>query len=243
MFHYIFPQVTMGLALLIVILKTIALRTGDEHYNRAARFWAKLFGIFKVGGRSDWPDAGHGRHVFVFSRIEFTRAVSLRREAPGARGPLVFCGDGFRGRVAVGIFHRGNGRVDAASRRLFARRERCIRIEKFLGLAREPVDAVAIPAHDDRRGANGLLRDGGHWRILYSLAEARRLRPDVRARGRDCGSNRRDPATLSDGRWAWCDDRPLLACHSCSDGRIVPHGTRSAADDSRAAGRSESAAG
>jgi cytochrome d ubiquinol oxidase subunit I len=49
-FHYIFPQITMGLALLIVILKTMALRTGDEHYNRAARFWAKIFGInFAVG--------------------------------------------------------------------------------------------------------------------------------------------------------------------------------------------------
>jgi cytochrome d ubiquinol oxidase subunit I len=49
-FHYIFPQITMGLALLILILKTAALRTGDEHYNRAARFWAKIFGInFAVG--------------------------------------------------------------------------------------------------------------------------------------------------------------------------------------------------
>ena len=44
-FHYLFPQLTMGLALLIVIIKTIALGTGDEHYNRSARFWAKIFGI------------------------------------------------------------------------------------------------------------------------------------------------------------------------------------------------------
>jgi len=49
-FHYLFPQLTMGLALLIVILKTLALRTGDEHYNLAARFWAKIFGInFAIG--------------------------------------------------------------------------------------------------------------------------------------------------------------------------------------------------
>jgi cytochrome bd ubiquinol oxidase subunit I len=49
-FHYLFPQLTMGLALLIVILKTIALGTGDEHYNRSARFWAKIFGInFALG--------------------------------------------------------------------------------------------------------------------------------------------------------------------------------------------------
>ncbi|MFY9688889.1 MAG: cytochrome ubiquinol oxidase subunit I [Candidatus Acidiferrales bacterium] len=49
-FHYIFPQLTMGLALLLVYLKTMALRTGDEHYNRAARFWARIFGInFAIG--------------------------------------------------------------------------------------------------------------------------------------------------------------------------------------------------
>src|SRR5690349_3744361 len=49
-FHYIFPQLTMGLALLLVYLKTKALRTNDEHYNRAARFWARIFGInFAIG--------------------------------------------------------------------------------------------------------------------------------------------------------------------------------------------------
>jgi cytochrome d ubiquinol oxidase subunit I len=43
-FHYLFPQLTMGLALLILVLKTMALR-GDEEANRAARFWARLFGL------------------------------------------------------------------------------------------------------------------------------------------------------------------------------------------------------
>src|SRR3989337_2656848 len=49
-YHYLFPQLTMGLALLILILKTMALRTGNEHYNRAVRFWARIFGInFALG--------------------------------------------------------------------------------------------------------------------------------------------------------------------------------------------------
>jgi cytochrome d ubiquinol oxidase subunit I len=49
-FHYIFPQLTMGLALLILILKTMALRSGEESWNRAARFWARIFGIsFALG--------------------------------------------------------------------------------------------------------------------------------------------------------------------------------------------------
>jgi cytochrome d ubiquinol oxidase subunit I len=49
-FHYLFPQLTMGLALLLVVLKSLALRTGKEHYNRSARFWAKVFAInFAIG--------------------------------------------------------------------------------------------------------------------------------------------------------------------------------------------------
>jgi cytochrome d ubiquinol oxidase subunit I len=49
-FHYLFPQLTMGLALLIVVLKTIALRRNDETYHKAARFWARIFGINFVLG-------------------------------------------------------------------------------------------------------------------------------------------------------------------------------------------------
>src|SRR5512132_1071779 len=49
-YHYLFPQLTMGLAPIILLLKTLALRTGDERYNRAARFWARIFGInFAMG--------------------------------------------------------------------------------------------------------------------------------------------------------------------------------------------------
>jgi len=44
-YHYLFPQLTMGLALLIVVLKTIAIRGKDERYNQAARFWGKIFAI------------------------------------------------------------------------------------------------------------------------------------------------------------------------------------------------------
>jgi len=44
-YHYLFPQLTMGLAPLIVIFKSLALWKKDERYNRAARFWAKIFAI------------------------------------------------------------------------------------------------------------------------------------------------------------------------------------------------------
>ncbi|MDE3154585.1 MAG: cytochrome ubiquinol oxidase subunit I [Acidobacteriota bacterium] len=44
-YHYLFPQLTMGLALLLVVMKGIALRTGDRRYDEAARFWGRIFGI------------------------------------------------------------------------------------------------------------------------------------------------------------------------------------------------------
>ena len=49
-FHYLFPQLTMGLALLIVVLKTVALRTGSPDWDRASHFWGRIFGINFVFG-------------------------------------------------------------------------------------------------------------------------------------------------------------------------------------------------
>lgn len=49
-YHYLFPQLTMGFALLIVALKTIALRRNDSRYQEAARFWGKVFAVnFLIG--------------------------------------------------------------------------------------------------------------------------------------------------------------------------------------------------
>jgi cytochrome d ubiquinol oxidase subunit I len=49
-YHYLFPQLTMGLAWFLVYWKWRALRTGNEKFNQAVRFWAKIFGLnFAVG--------------------------------------------------------------------------------------------------------------------------------------------------------------------------------------------------
>src|SRR5258708_10622284 len=45
MFHYLFPVLTMGLGVLIAVLKTLELRRGDPLYGTAARFWARVFAI------------------------------------------------------------------------------------------------------------------------------------------------------------------------------------------------------
>ncbi|MEN8120946.1 MAG: cytochrome ubiquinol oxidase subunit I [Bacteroidota bacterium] len=49
-FHYIFPQLTMGLSFLIVLMKGIYLKTGNEIYNKAAKFWSKIFAVNFVMG-------------------------------------------------------------------------------------------------------------------------------------------------------------------------------------------------
>ena len=49
-FHYIFPQLTMGLSLIIVLFKFQFLRTKIEKYNDAAKFLMKIFAInFTMG--------------------------------------------------------------------------------------------------------------------------------------------------------------------------------------------------
>jgi len=48
-YHYLFPQLTIGLALLIVVFKTMGLR-GDAIANEAARFWSKILGLNFVMG-------------------------------------------------------------------------------------------------------------------------------------------------------------------------------------------------
>ncbi|MFT4663444.1 MAG: cytochrome d ubiquinol oxidase subunit I [Polaribacter sp.] len=49
-FHYIFPQLTMGLSLIIVFFKWKFLRTQIEKYNDAAKFFMKIFAVnFTMG--------------------------------------------------------------------------------------------------------------------------------------------------------------------------------------------------
>ncbi len=70
-FHYIFPQLTMGLGLLIVALKSLALWKNSEEYNAAARFWARIFGInFAFGVVTGIPmEFQFGTNWATFSRL------------------------------------------------------------------------------------------------------------------------------------------------------------------------------
>ena len=155
-YHYLFPQLTMGLAPLIVILKTLAIRKNDETYNQAARFWAKIFGInFAIGVVTGIPmEFQFGTNWSHFSRfaggvigqtlamegclrllprIHVPRAVSLRREAPEPRYALV-CGlHGVCRVLGVRLLHRRHRCLDAESRRLRESRRRFRATESVSG--------------------------------------------------------------------------------------------------------------
>jgi cytochrome d ubiquinol oxidase subunit I len=50
MFHYIFPPLTIGLSVLMVIIEAIWLKTKDPSYKAMSLFWTKLFAInFALG--------------------------------------------------------------------------------------------------------------------------------------------------------------------------------------------------
>ena len=55
-FHYLFPQLTMGLSLMIVYFKWRFIRTQNSHFNDAAKFWMK---ILKIGDRSEHSHFNH----------------------------------------------------------------------------------------------------------------------------------------------------------------------------------------
>jgi cytochrome d ubiquinol oxidase subunit I len=49
-FHYIYPPLSIGLGLLLVIFEGIFIKTGDKQYEVLARFWTKIFALtFGIG--------------------------------------------------------------------------------------------------------------------------------------------------------------------------------------------------
>ncbi|MFL5820768.1 MAG: cytochrome ubiquinol oxidase subunit I [Solirubrobacteraceae bacterium] len=120
-FHYLFPILTMGLALLIAWLKTVSylgrpghrfapLRKTDAqrgHYESAARFWAKIFAVnFAVGVVTGIPlEFQFGTNWAAFSNY----AGGVIGQALAMEGVFAF----FAESVFLGIFLAGRARVSA----------------------------------------------------------------------------------------------------------------------------------
>ncbi len=104
-FHYLFPQLTMGLAPLIVVLKTLGLRLNDERYHQAARFWARIFGInFVLGVVTGIPmEFQFGTNWSHFSRF----AGGVIGQTLGMEGMFAF----FLESAFLGLFLYGEKRL------------------------------------------------------------------------------------------------------------------------------------
>ncbi|HEY3019652.1 MAG TPA: cytochrome ubiquinol oxidase subunit I [Solirubrobacteraceae bacterium] len=118
-FHYLFPILTMGLALFIAYLKTVSYlgsedrrlallrKTPDERerYDSAARFWAKIFAVnFAVGVVTGIPlEFQFGTNWAAFSKF----AGGVIGQTLAMEGVFAF----FAESVFLGIFLAGRDRV------------------------------------------------------------------------------------------------------------------------------------
>jgi cytochrome bd ubiquinol oxidase subunit I len=104
-FHYIFPSLTMGLALLIVVLKSIALFRQDDSYEVAARFWTRIFAInFAMGVVTGIPmEFQFGTNWASFSKA----AGGVIGQTLGMEGVFSF----FLESSFLGLLIYGEGRV------------------------------------------------------------------------------------------------------------------------------------
>src|SRR5271170_5119780 len=243
-FHYLFPQLTMGLALLIVVLKTLAIRTGDAHYDEAARFWGRIFGInFVVGVVTGIPmEFQFGTNWSVFSKstgavigqtlaMEGVFSFFLESTFLGAflfgekrLGPrlhwlaafLVFLGSWISGFfiIATNAWMQPSGRIRDQPRRHFG-------VDQPRCFAHQPLGALAIPSQYDCHCSYRVGSDGGFGSVLSPDASVRGLRPHLRAPRCDRGLDSFSLDGISHGRWSGAKRFALSASHASRDGRPV----------------------
>ena len=50
MYHWLFVPLTLGLGVMMAIMETMYVRTGELQWKNTAKFWQKIFGInFAIG--------------------------------------------------------------------------------------------------------------------------------------------------------------------------------------------------
>jgi cytochrome d ubiquinol oxidase subunit I len=146
-FHYLFPQLTMGLALLIVALKTIALRRDDPVYHRAAQFWGRIFGInFVLGVITGIPmEFQFGTNWSHFSRF----AGGVIGQTLAMEGMFAF----FLESAFLGLFLYGEKRLSPKAHWLSA-------VAVFVGSWLSGYFIIATDAFMQRPVGYSMARDG-----------------------------------------------------------------------------------
>jgi cytochrome d ubiquinol oxidase subunit I len=242
-FHYLFPQLTMGLGLLIVILKSMALKTGGEQWDRAARFWGRIFAInFVFGVVTGIPmEFEFGTNWARFSRL----SGGVIGQPLAMEGVFSF----FLESAFLGLFLYGEKRLSKRMHWFSA-------VMVFVGSwisgffiivtdawMQHPVSFERLPngqfqvlsfwqlmlnpwgllqyAQHDRRGGDRLLCDGRRGRLLSAGRAAGELRPHVSQVGCHCRPGLHHPDYLSDRRLARQVCSPQPARRHGRNGRPV----------------------
>ena len=221
-FHYLFAQLTMGLAFLIVLFGTLGYRRRDENYQRAAHFWTAIFAItFAFGVATGVPmEFQFGTNWANFSQfaggvigqtlaLEGVFAFFLESSFLGVMlagekrvGPRLFWASAadrlFRG-VALGVFHPGDQCLDAVPGRLSRRRRWDRPARELLSPADQSLAALAVHAQPVCRGGHRLVRGRRDRRVLRAVAQASGTGPALSPRGTDRRGGGQLPAAVSHG--------------------------------------------
>ena len=189
----------MGLGLLIVAIKTVALRTGDDNWDRAARFWGRIFAInFVFGVVTGIPmEFEFGTNWARFSRL----SGGVIGQPLAMEGVFSF----FLESAFLGLFLYGEKRLSKTMHWFSAvmvwlgswisgffiivtdawmqhpvsytrMPDGHFEVHKFLAVAAQSLGAVAVCAQYDRRGGDGLICDGRGGRVLSARRQAARVR-------------------------------------------------------------------
>ena len=187
----------MGLALLIVVLKSLAIWKKDEMYQQSTRFWVKLFAISFVMGvvtgiplefqfGTNWaaffairwqhhrPNPGDGRRVRLFPGICLPWGIALWRATARSALALGRRGDGLPRHVGLWVFHYRQQCLAAEPGRL-RDAPRGTRYCRLPGDPLQSVDVAAIPPHHVRCGHHRLVRDGRPRRLLHAPEPTRAI--------------------------------------------------------------------
>ncbi len=208
-FHYLFPQLTMGLALLIVVLKTFALRRNDPVYHQAARFWGKIFGInFVLGVVTGIPmEFQFGTNWSVFSRF----AGGVIGQTLAMEGMFAF----FLESAFLGLFLFGEKRLSPRAHWLsavavfigswlsgyfiiatdafmqypvgyFKAADGSLQLASFWDFVLNPLGLLAVCAQHERRGHYRRIHHDGGGRILSALGQVGGARSHLCQSRRHC---------------------------------------------------------
>ena len=91
-FHYIYPPLSIGLGVMLVIMEGLWLKTRNPLYHQMARFWTRIFALtFAIGVATDLISDGLVRHAYL--GITGDDAFDQTGDAQVPRGALIFSFD------------------------------------------------------------------------------------------------------------------------------------------------------